>query len=362
MKQQANMAITAFQLGSGLVGVIVGLGPLFMSRVLTHTIGRDAWLIMLIDSLILLGSSALAVHFSSKFPSSTLVESTEIVFGKWIGRLLAILWIPLGILLAGMTLWYTGQVIRTFILFDTPTPFITIGLLLLAAFAASRGLSVIFRVTEIIFILSFGFFIFFIPPVVEYAHVSFIRPLGATIGWHWFPAILVGLFSFAGFEMVMSFYPFLKPGEKSKMMVQMMLHMGYVGLIFVIAVLTQQLVYPIPYIQKLWLPSIHYVSLVSIPIFERSDLIFILFWFCVFFKSNMVYYFRSVLEIQKLFRFTSPNGLIPLVGMLIYGISLIPVNPRVMETYLRTTMETTVLTFIGIPLIGLLVGKWRNLW
>lgn len=159
-KPQGTMAITAYQLGSGLVGVMVGLGPLFVSRILTHENGRDAWIILLLGVCILIGSSVIAVTYASKFPHQTFLESTESVFGKPLSWLLALGWIPLGIVLAGLTLWYMGQVIRTFILFETPTPLITLGLILLSVYAATKGLSVIFRVTEIIFILSFGFIFF----------------------------------------------------------------------------------------------------------------------------------------------------------------------------------------------------------
>jgi spore germination protein (amino acid permease) len=360
-KTDGKMTLTAFQLTSSLVGVMVCLGPLFISRVATKAVGRDAWIIILLAGSIMLINSVVLVHLAKQFPQQTFVEYSQLLFGKWLGRLLAVVQLVLAAELSSITLWYTGQVINVFILFQTPAAIITLSLMGLSYYAGTKGLNAIGRVTEIIFVLSFGFALFFVPPVISYGHLSFIRPFAEHIGLSWFGGIWAVLFCFAGYEMVLTFYPFLKESEKPKMTKHMVGHMVYVAVIFVLAVLTQQMVFPIPYLQKLWLPSIHYVSLVELPILERSDLIFILFWFCVFFKSNMVFYYRTVIDTQLLFHIQSPKWVLIVLAILIYVGTFQLANPLAMEHRLILVMQITMVLFLVLPPLSFLLMKLRGL-
>jgi spore germination protein len=355
-----KMEITAFQLGSALVGVMVGLGPLFIARIATFHVGRDAWIIMVLASILVLYNAYIMVKVASYFPTQSFAQYSQVLLGKWFGGLIGSVYILLGIIISGITLWYTGQVIQTYILFHTPSQVITLCLISLSVYASYKGLGVIGRVTEVIFIVTLAFTFFFIPPVIEYGHWSFLRPFAEEFGWKWLHGIWAVLFSFAGSEIVLTLYPFLKKAEKPKMMKQMLGHIGYVCVIFIVAVFTQQLVYPYAYIQKLWLPSIHYVSLVNLPILERSDLVFILFWFCVFFKSNMVHLYRSVIETQHLFRLKSNGGVIVLYGACVYAFSFLRLTPQFVEKMMMLFMQITVVFFIVIPNLYFLLVKWRG--
>jgi spore germination protein (amino acid permease) len=343
------------------VGVMVCLGPLFISRIATKAAGRDAWLVILFAGCVMIANSFVLLHLAKQFPKQTFIEYSQLLFGKWLGRLLAIVQLILAAELSSITLWYTSQVINVFILFQTPAAVITFSLMLLSFYAGQKGLNTIGRVTEIIFVISFGFALFFVPPVIEYGHWSFMRPFAEHAGLPWISGVWSVLFCFAGYEMVLTFYPFLKDSEKPKIKKQMIGHMIYVVSIFVIAVFTQQMVYPFSYMQKLWLPSIHYVSLVKLPIMERSDLVFILFWFSVFFKSNMVFYYRTVIDTQLLFKIKSPKWVLIILAALIFAGTFQSTNPHQMEHRLMFVMQLMMVLFLVLPPVSLLLMKIRRL-
>jgi spore germination protein len=359
-KTTGKMTLTSFQATSVLVGIIVGIGLLFVSRISVHYVGRGAWLAVFLAGLVVILNGWIMIKLAGRFPQQTIVEYVQVIFGKWLGICIGFILILLSLIMTIFTLWFTGQIITAFVLFATPSYIVMLSLMLLTIYTAYAGMNAVGRMNEIIFIVSFGFAIFFIPPVVEYGNFSFIRPIIQPPNLHFLSGIPLLLFCYTGYELVLSFYPFVKESEKHKMLKHMSLNMIYVCVIATIAVITQQIVFPIHALERIWLPSIQYVKLVSLPILERTDLVFTLFWFFVFYKAHTVYFYRSVIESQLLFKLRTDKWLILVFAALISIVTFFQFELQDMERWMLYTMQVTAFIYIFLPITALLLSKLRG--
>lgn len=360
-KTSGKMQMTAFQATSTLVGIMVGIGLLFVSRTAVAYVGRGAWLAVLLAGLVVICNGWIMIKLSERFPDQTLVQYVQLLFGKWLGFCIGIFLIGLSLVMTGFTLYFTGQIITTFILFATPSYVIMLALMALTVYSAYAGMSAIGRVNEIIFIISLGFAIFFIPPVIQYGHFSLVRPIFQPPSLHFLSGIPFIFYCYTGYELILSFYPFVKQTERPKMKKHMIGNMIYVWIIATVAVITQQIVFPMNYLERIWLPSIQYVSLVSLPILERTDLVFILFWFFVFYKAHTVYFYRTLVETQYLFKLRTDKWLILIFAVLIFGSSFIHLELHRMEKWMVIFMQLTAFTYLLLPFTAILLSKWRKI-
>ncbi|MEY4479512.1 MAG: hypothetical protein RLZZ267_190 [Bacillota bacterium] len=359
-KSSGKMQMTSYQATSTLVGIMVGIGLLFVSRISVNYVGRGAWIAVLLAGLVVILNGWIMIKLGERFPDQTIVEYVQEIFGKWLGRCLGLYLIGLSLVMTVFTLWFTGQIITTFILFATPSIVVMLGLMLLTVYTAFAGMSAVGRMNEIIFVISFGFAIFFIPPIIEYGRLSFVRPILEVPSWQFLSGLPFLLYCYSGYELILSFYPFVKKTERHKMAKHMTLNMVYVWVIAVVAVFTQQIVFPMNYLERIWLPAIQYVSLVSLPILERTDLVFILFWFFVFYKAHTVYFYRTLIETQRLFKLRSEKGLILFFACLLTSIVFFQYELQTMERWMIYTMHATAFTYLCLPITAFLLSKWRK--
>ena len=353
-----SMVISAFQLGTMIVGVMLSLGPLFIGRIAVENANRDAWLVVIAASLIVLFNSWLMVKLAERHPNMTITQYSEQLLGKVIGKIIGIIFILLGALSCGVTLWYTGHLFNTYILLLTPGYILALFLLALTVYVSMCELRTLGRVTVLIFFISLPFNLFFFSPVSNHGDWYNLLPLFENDAKTWVGGILGVMFAFAGYEVLQTFYPYVR--DKHKAMMHTIWGIVFVFVLFVAAVLTQQIVYPIDYLTKIWAPSVQYVALVSIPILERTDMIFILFWFVVLFKTNTMYFYRTVLEIGHVTGFSRHKLIVLALAITVYAFSFISISIEEMERWFVYIFSSSVgLSMILTPVL-LVVDSWKR--
>lgn len=356
--RKPEMTISAFQLGTMIVGVMLSLGPLIIGRVAAERAGRDGWLVTIIASVFILLGMWLMVRLAKRYPDQTVSEYSAQILGPVFGKLIGIVIILLGASSCALTLWYTGHLFSTYILLLTPRHVISLCLILLTAYVALCELRTIGRVVLLIFFISMPFNLFFVSPVLNHGDWKNVLPFFSN-DWSTLAIGVLGVcFAFAGFEVTQSYFPYVR--NQQKVMTHAMLGVVFVSVLFVLACLTQQLVYPLDYLTKIWAPSIQYVALVSIPIIERSDMIFILFWFVVLFKTNTMYFFRTVIEIRRVFGVSQQRLIIAVLSLIVYCTSMISLSIEQMEVYLIAVFSTSVFFAIGLTLTLLIVDSLKK--
>ena len=341
-----------------VIGCMLGLGPLFIARIGTSVSGRDTWIAFLICGALILLNVLIVLKLIRRFPNQSLIQYMPIILGKWIGKIMGLIIILLGLFTIGVTFKIIGYIFNTYILMNTPPEALVFMLLLISIYTVSLDLRVLGRVTTILFLVSMFFSYFYFPPMTDYANVLRLFPVLET-GWFvLLKGILAMLFSFTGAELILTFAPYVQ--DKEKIRFHMLWSIGFVVFLFFVAIVSQQLVYPLEYLKHLWAPSIHYISLVGVPVLERTDAIFTIFWFTVLYKTITVYKYHTIISIQHQFGVKSKIVVILLVATLAYILFLIPQNVFEMEKWMISILTANVSIYMVLPSILLLLAIWRK--
>lgn len=130
---------------------------------------QDGWIASALTVLISLSFIFLYNQITSLYPFMTYVEVNEKIFGKWIGKIVALLYLFYFYMLSSDMIREIGDFFTTQILVETPIQMIMLLFLLTSLFGVRLGLEVISRTAIIFFpwivMLLFILFIFLIPEI-----------------------------------------------------------------------------------------------------------------------------------------------------------------------------------------------------
>ncbi|TYO97302.1 GerAB/ArcD/ProY family transporter [Desulfallas thermosapovorans] len=110
---------------------------------------QDAWLSMLLATLLALPIALVTVKLGTLFPQKTLVEYTGDILGKWPGKLIGLLYLLWFIQICAVMIREYGNFLVDVFLPETPLIAINIIGAALAAYTVKKGLEVLVRVNQI---------------------------------------------------------------------------------------------------------------------------------------------------------------------------------------------------------------------
>ena len=158
--------------GEFLILVIVftiGGAVLVSAAGLAEVAKQDAWLVDPLTILISLFFIFIYNQLATLYPSMTYVEVNEKIFGKWIGKIAALLYLFYFFILSSGMVREIGDFFTTEILVDTPIQMVMIMFLLTSLIGVRLGLEVICRTALIFFpwivMMLLMLFLFLIPEI-----------------------------------------------------------------------------------------------------------------------------------------------------------------------------------------------------
>ncbi|WP_227551747.1 GerAB/ArcD/ProY family transporter [Metabacillus sediminilitoris] len=167
MLEKGKINATEFQL---LVIVFtIGSSVLTSPSQVTKIVKQDAWITSALTVLISLFFIYLYNKIADLYPSMTFIECLEKVFGKWLGKIAALIFLFYLYYLTAGVLREIGNFFTTQILVETPIEIIMILFLLTVLYGVRLGLEVIVRTALIfypwIIFLLLMLFLFLIPEI-----------------------------------------------------------------------------------------------------------------------------------------------------------------------------------------------------
>lgn len=129
----------------------IGTSLLIIPSHSAAVVKQDAWLASIGMSFINLLYIVIYILLMHRFPGLNLVQIAEKLLGKWLGNVLAWLYITFFLLLAALLLNYIGQFIHTSILTSTPVWFIYATFALVVVIGIKYGLEAYARSAELFF-------------------------------------------------------------------------------------------------------------------------------------------------------------------------------------------------------------------
>lgn len=153
----------------GLVNFFsVGTSILVIPSMLAAEAKQDAWIVVLIGMGIGLFVVWLLSTMSLFFPKITFVQMIEKIFGRWFGKIIALIFLLLTIISSAELLYYTGAFLTLNLLPETPPVALHIMTAFIMVMAIRLGLETISRTAEIfrvVFILLFSMLLLITPQI-----------------------------------------------------------------------------------------------------------------------------------------------------------------------------------------------------
>lgn len=253
-------------------GVQVGVGVLTLPREIATVAGTSGWISIIISYLIALIASFVILTVMKQHPDKTIYGLLIHTFGKWIGRLIAFIWIVYFSVGSYLILTTTIRILVVWVLPETLYFLLVFLVLVPWVFIARNGVRIIGHYAQLIFILTLWMPLILLIPLKDATWLNLL-PI-APDGWKpIISGVKMSIFSFLGFEVAFILYPFLKKKEKAYL--GMFIANTITCLVFLQISLTCFVVFNMDHLKELVWPTLSLLKPISFAFLERMEIIFL---------------------------------------------------------------------------------------
>ncbi|MGN7241842.1 GerAB/ArcD/ProY family transporter, partial [Priestia megaterium] len=327
---------------------------------------QDAWLAILLG---MAGSFVLFLVYyklHSYYPDLLPTEYMQKIMGKWIGSVLAFIYILYFMYDAARVLRDFGEMLLTFAYPDTPLFIANTLLMLVIIYTIRKGIEVLARSGEVLFIFMYilaimGFILIVCSGLIDFTNLKPVLEEGIL------PVLKVAFtqiiyFPFAEAIVFIMILPYLKTQEKAK--ATMLCATGLSGINLTITMLINISVLGVDLTERSQFPLLSTVQSIQVADFlERLDVFFMLGLVIGGFIKISVLLYAAVIGTANLFKIKSPSRLAyPLGFVILFMASTIASNfQEHLHEGLKVEMFILHMPILGIiPLLLLLVAFLKN--
>lgn len=304
-RKQSYLTVSQFALI--IFGTIVGVGILSLPNGVVKTAHQDGWISTLIGGIYPLYVVLIGRYISKKFPDDSILILSKKYFGRFLGNIFNLIFGTYFIFIASIIASFYTNLMRNYILgFLTPIKIIAI-IFISTIYAASRGLKVIGRVSEISFYVTI--FLLLTPILaLRDANMTNIYPVFGSGFSSIASGSLKSIFAYSGAEIILLIYPLLK--EKNKMLSSSLISVALVIILYVWCVFITTYYLGPDIVDKNHWSFLLVMGSVTISVINNYKYIFMFLWSLISFKGISINVYASIyilkdfahkIEIKKIY-------------------------------------------------------------
>lgn len=365
MNKYSQSNISARQLTTLTVFFTIGSGILIVPSSVTAVARQDAWIACLVGVFIGIVILCMLNLLTKLYPRLNLVQMMEAIFGKWLGKSLALI-VVVSLFLTGPTpaLYYTGNFITTQIMPETPTQAINILFIVVIIMGARLGLETIARSSELMFFPFIILFISFVILILNQTQTDNILPVmdnGMRPIWSasldfmatvLLPHITLLIFHSSAVN---------KPKEARR---ALLIGSATGGMAITLIVTLSILVFGPDIITSSMYPSYLLAQKINIGNFlQRIEVIMGIMWYTTLFIRIAIYILFTAISLTYIFNLRNYRPLVMPLGMILVSLSEIAYpNVSFQQSWDSTTwVSYTVVLSVFLPIVMLLTYMIRNM-
>lgn len=355
-------SLSHIQLRGVIVSTVVGVGVLALPGHLTRAMGSDGWIAIIISVFLIMAVVYMYHRLFLLYPEMDYFQIQEEVLGKPIARIFQLIFLIFFIMFAAIVSRNLGELMKAFLLNNTPTEIIVILFILACSYISCYGVEYMARVGYFIYPVIILFAIAIVLMALPKADFTNILPVfnDVTLG-SLSKGVMACIFSFSGFEASLFIIPYVR--EKDKIVGSLIRGIITVGVIYASLYIMSLSHFSQNQIKKQTYPVLVLVRQLDLPGFflENLDGVVIALWILVIF-ATMVPALWGVGNIlarmtgtRKHYYFTL--GIIPIV----YYIALMSENfLELMELTDKYFNPMAIISGVIIPFILLITGMIKR--
>lgn len=345
---------------TAIASMVIGVSILTLPRVAVDAVGTpDVWIDALAGGLLAMLAGYFCAKLSQHYPSYHFYQITGILIGKWGGALLTLFYSLYFFFLCVYEARVQSEVIRHFLLDQTPIHVTIIAFLLAGLYLVIGGPQPIVR----LFLLYFPATILILFSIAILNYQSFqIENLLPVLHHGWTP-VLRGLSattpSYMGFEIIMFLtYMMKSPAGATKSVV---IGLGFATLIYTTITLLVIGTLTAHEVKALTWPTMEFVKQIEFPgaFFEHYELFFMVIWVLSIFTTFVFCFYLVSLGLSLLVPIRL-RLLQVLLTPIMYAFTMLPQDLD-QAFFLGTQLGYVSIMASGIiPISLLLFSKWRK--
>ncbi|SFT04584.1 GerAB/ArcD/ProY family transporter [Paenibacillus sp. BC26] len=275
------------------------------------------------------------------------------LFGKWLGKLLTFAFYGYILLFIINELRSYMEVIHVWVFPNTQLWSLSVLFLLISAYIVTGGLRVITGITLVCVLLPS----MLIPSLyypLKHAHWTNFLPLFNHTGYQYAESAYHSLSTFLGAEFLLLLYPFIKNQEKSKKWAHLAVAHSTI-IPFLIALVSFAFLNLQELRHIIW-PTLMLSKIISFPVLERFDYVYIFIWFFVIISPCCVGLWGGTRILKKTIGFRSRPAL--WITISIVFVVMLPMKSPLMINKLDSALNLSgwILMYGYLPLLCIWVG------
>lgn len=325
-QKYSNGEITAIQAFVILISIMIGTGVLGLARAVAEVSQQDAWISIMLNGIFIAFMMMIIVYTISRFPKHNFVQYTSCLLGKPLAYIVTFSFAIYAMLVTAIVIRFLSEMVTTWLLGNTPLWIINLIIVITIVYMVKNGLTVLARYNEVILFMLIPFSLLVLVGLPE-ASIINMMPVGGTGISTIIKGAIPSFFSFAGYEVLLIYYPYISNKQKP-IMSNSVVAVLLVTLFYTATAATQIALYGPQEIQHVLYPSITYLTAVEFPVIERMEIFFILFWVFTVLGTAAIQYLAGCILLQNIFTtkktYFFAYGLAPMIFL----ITMLPENTR----------------------------------
>ncbi|NOU68984.1 GerAB/ArcD/ProY family transporter [Paenibacillus sp. LMG 31461] len=356
------MKISGYQLFWLIFSMEFGMTALFTISTPVFLAKQDAWISMIIATLICLFTTFIAVKLSLLYPEQTFIQYTQTILGKWLGKIILLPYFVMWISVTGIILREYADFV--YLALFSSTPLWIVILIMLGAIVYvtySGGLRSISRSAEIIGPISaLGCIVILLFSFKDWDWYNLL-PVYANSG---VIPIVKASFTPASFLsesfMVVMLIAFMTKPKRA--MISSLLGVAAASIAVLAMVLVVILVFGPHLSAKFIYPLYSAMSYISVMDFiQNVDVLAVLLWIVGIFIKLSLYVFITSYGTAQLFHMKKWQHAIWWIAPIVFVISLLPRNTNDSMHYAKFWLAVIFpINLIGMPLLLWFIGIIRK--
>ena len=357
-----NEVISARQFNVLVIIFVIGSSILYIPSILAAEAKQDAWIVAVFGSVVGILIAKLVASVAKIYPDLNFTQYTEVILGKWFGKLINLVFFINFFMLSGFVLRDVGDFWTTQIMPETPIEAILIMFVLVGVYSIRLGIETIARSAEIFIpwlILMVLVLLLTVTPQMKFSNIQPMFEFG-------FKTIMRTSLPFiANPFLQLSVFLMIYPHVNNKMKAEKGLLMGVlIGSVILITFTVFSLLVLGSYVtSSQFFPTYTLAKNISIGNFlERIEVLVGLIWIIsIFFKLTICLY-ASTLSLAYIFNLKDYKFLTLPLSMILVVLSIV-VYPNIAYTgeFVKWMFSYFAIMRLIIPVLLYIVSKMRSI-
>lgn len=342
-----------------LIITIASTALLFLPSLIYEEAKQDGWLSIVLMTIYGIAVAYIITSLGIVFKDKTIIQYSEIIAGRVLGKLLGLAYIIYFIHINSLTVREFGDFMTLFYM-ETPVLFFVLALIIASAYAVYHGLEIFTRINEVYFYIFISIIIAII--VLNFMDMDFkqLTPVLADGLMPVAKAAYHQIFWFSEIIVIAMLIPSLRSTQTvrratiiSIVLIGTLALFLFIGIVAIFGAQTSRYIYPL-------FMFVRYISVADF--IERTDTFFFITWVSNALIKTTLLYYCTVLAISQWLGLKDYKPLIIPIGLVLIYL------PFFLWSNISEVLEqlSTMLFFpysiiqAGVPLILLIVAKFKN--